>query len=210
LLTTPLQRILLTDGAEETLRITQQNIPMLLPPEKRNQASEQLLFWGNSEHIQRALEYNHDQKYDIIFGMELMYYNTDIPNLVSTILSLTNPLQGSFFHAHLFRKYGQEREMVEEFEKHHWTTFQIPHKEFITRKERDEHPEWNQIKAFVSCSSQRLQEMIEKYGLKGQIFDGTVNIDDLEEEEDADDERDRPHETTEKTDLSSFFESKLN
>ena len=176
-LETPLQRILLTESSNETLQITKSVISQLYEQylERQMKIKEQLLVWGNLEHIQQALNYNNDQRYDLLIGMELMHENTDIPNLVLTIMNLTDPLRGSFFHAHLFNKSGQEIEMVKEFEKHNWVTFQIPHKEFITPNKRNEHSEWPLIKAFISCSSERLQEIIEKCQLKGKIFDGTVN-----------------------------------
>jgi SAM-dependent methyltransferase len=166
-------RLLLTDGSEETLQITQKNIVKVLPVDKQYQVATQRLYWGNNDHIAEARQAINSEFFNVIIGCELMYYSTDIPNLISTICTLIDLKQGVFFHVHLFRKYGQEKEMVESFGKYNWITYQVPLTDFLTELEWQEHPEWNAIQAFISCSAERLAEIKRLYPeLKGKIFDG--------------------------------------
>jgi SAM-dependent methyltransferase len=166
-------RLLLTDGSEETLQITQKNISKVLSEDKQHQVATQLLYWGNNDHIAEARRAINGDFFNVIIGCELMYYSTDMPNLISTICSLIDLKQGVFFHVHLFRKYGQEKEMVENFEKYNWITYEVPLTDFLTELEWQEHPEWNSIQAFISCSAERLEEIKRLYPqLKGKEFDG--------------------------------------
>lgn len=137
-----MNKLVLTDGDEDTLFITRANIKHILPSASNIHCMK--LAWGNPSDLAHLSE-----KFDFVFGCELMYYKTYIPLLVETVRSLVGG-EGLFIHCHLFRRYGQEMELKIEFESIGWKTIELPHETFISEKELSDHPEWYRARSLIS------------------------------------------------------------
>jgi SAM-dependent methyltransferase len=173
--------LLLTDGSEDTLQITNLNIARILSekPIKVDKVSCQKLYWGKDEHIEEALQslpLSHGRGFDLVIGCELMYYNTDIPSLVSTVLSLVEKETGMFFHCHLFRKLNQDLEMIKAFADYGWTTYEIEKDDFFSSQELLDHPEWYDIRMMVSGKEETLIEMSTSFSMKAGLFTGIYSL----------------------------------
>ncbi|RYY87416.1 hypothetical protein EON63_04045 [archaeon] len=151
--------LLLTDGTENTLSIAHFNKKHLLPNSTKD-IDICKLEWGDTEQITAAInKYNCNRPFDIVIGCELMYFLTDIPSLLSTVLQLTN-YQGLFIHAHLFRRAGQEGEVIEYLSEVGWRTLEVPVREFIPPEELSQHPAWNSMRALISGPRKRISDLL--------------------------------------------------
>eukprot|EP01031_Cornospumella_fuschlensis_P038244 gene38244-46473_t len=157
-LNSDVKSLLLTDGTDNTLSIAHMNKRHLLPDSKN--VIIQKLTWGDSEQVSRVIkEYNGDLPYDVVIGCELMYYLTDIPLLLSTALQLTN-YQGLFIHAHLFRRAGQEDELIEYLRDVGWNTLEVLIRDFIPIEELSQHPAWYNMRALISGPQDRIASLL--------------------------------------------------
>lgn len=153
----------------------------------------QRLFWGLEEDIQSALTTFEISKndiinrYDVVLGCELMYYVTDIPVLVSTVMSLVDSSNGLFIHAHLFRRYGQEEELITSLASYGWMTCEIPIEDFVSAEELSYHAEWYYIRVLISGTVERIREIMQRHR-KWKVFTPNSNqIDEGEEQTTLDD-----------------------
>jgi hypothetical protein len=116
-----------------------------------------VLKWGNAIDTEEVLELcrstvdstTRSGFFDVVLGSELMYFNTDVGEIVDTVLSLTNKT-GLFVHAHVFRARGQELSIIKLFGEHSWATLEVPCTEYITKEELDQHVEWRRVRMLVS------------------------------------------------------------
>jgi predicted nicotinamide N-methyase len=160
-----MSRLLLTDGNSDTLHITSKNVSLLCDsPESSSHIKTQQLLWGDNLHINAAIMANTTKQFDVVLGCELMYYQTDIALLVSTVLALVsregNHKSGLFIHSHLFRRAGQEDELIEILTRHNWTTLEVPHECFLSKEELSYHPEWYRVRTLVSGSMECIQQLL--------------------------------------------------
>ena len=192
----PIRCLILTDGNSETVNsITSHNIKHFysngwiktveVAKKEENWNSEKLssivdcsqLSWGSqNDCMNLRTRFNNGDIFDIIIGCELMYYLTDIPALLETVLALTDNMHGIFLHAHLFRKEGQEQELIDLLhDKFGWTTFEVPHLKFIDRKELSDHPEWYRIRPLISGPKKKLDDMFaqEPFRSEWRLFQAT-------------------------------------
>ena len=97
--------------------------------------------------------------FDVVIGCELFYYRTSVQDLLYTVLQLTDS-SGIFIHSHVFRRQGQDMEMIEYLGGHGWITAEIPVQLFIDSDEFEHHPEWYGVHCLVSGPSERIQALL--------------------------------------------------
>ncbi len=160
------KNLILTDGelkTEAMVNVNKQNIPS--SPEQSSRISYSVLKWGCAESVSALIsEVNGGVPFDVAIGCELMYYRTNIPELMDTVLMLTNST-GLFVHAHLFRKDGQEQELIDHLEARGWATYELPHSRFVDPEDLQHHPEWYKVRALISGPLSRMEELLRRGGL---------------------------------------------
>ena len=176
----------LTDGNPETVKIASQNVEELASASCLSKVSCSQLLWGSDDSINVLIESvaiffeenaptvgevhksgtsilsssNPTKSYfDVIIGCELFYYRTNVEELLYTVLKLTNS-SGIFVHSHVFRRCGQDAEMIDFLSTHGWITLEIPVRQFIDSKELDEHPEWFNVHCLVSGPIERMNDLL--------------------------------------------------
>lgn len=150
------KKVVLTDGMESTLEIAKRNISHLLTIPNYDQ-NVLKLEWDVKDDIIRAKELLNDgQPFDIVLGCELMYYRTDVGQLCRTVLSLCGN-NGLFLHCHLFRRPGQEEELIKFLDQHNWTTLEVPCESFISADELNCHADWYNMRILVSGPREKLE-----------------------------------------------------
>ncbi len=148
--TSNFHRLVLTDGEITTKNLVDANISVIYKEELRHKIKYAQFSWGCQETITSLKrQFNEDRPFDVVIGCELMYYRTDINELLKSVLALTGG-SGLFLHAHLFRKEGQERELIAFLAERGWTTYEVLHRRFIDADELAHHPEWYKVRALVS------------------------------------------------------------
>ena len=160
-------KLVLTDGEERSLAIIQQNIEYYRQfiPSVMIVTTCNVLKWGDQKDILKTLQFSSappssiEQEYfDVVIGCELMYFNTDVDNFISTVMALTNK-NGLFIHAHVFRAPGQEQQLIDCLAAHNWASLEIPHKEFISTHELGQHIEWRRVRPLISAPVSVIQEL---------------------------------------------------
>lgn len=178
------KRLVLTDGESRALDTIRLNIDHFSTniPNVTNNATCRLLRWGMNEDISATLQQDPDSEggFDVVLGCELMYYSTNVEELVDTVVKLAKPT-GIFVHAHLFRAPNQEIELIRCFELRNWVTLEIPHRNFISEEELDHHVEWRRVRPLVSGP----REIITSVALKfptWRVFVEEILYEDSEDE----------------------------
>jgi predicted nicotinamide N-methyase len=97
--------------------------------------------------------------FDVVIGCELFYYRTNIDELLCTVLRLTNN-NGLFIHSHVFRRSGQDVELIEYLRCWNWITAEIPIQRFVDQDELDEHPEWFNVHCLVSGPTDKILALL--------------------------------------------------
>lgn len=164
------ESVLLTDGNENAMRMVEKNIQEF---QVTHLARSQQLIWSltDSEEL---------RQFDVVIGCELMYYQLDMPLLLAMVQNLLHdPLQGIFLHAHIFRKDGQENELLTLLQERDWKTLDIPILSIVSDKEISEHADWTNVRCLLSGPSRRIEEFQEKYS-DWELFTGERVIEDLD------------------------------
>lgn len=102
--------------------------------------------------------------FDVVIGCELFYYRTNIDELLCTVLRLTNNT-GLFIHSHVFRRSGQDIELIEYLSQKNWITAEIPVQRFVDQNELDEHPEWFNVHCLVSGPTDKILALLTEENL---------------------------------------------
>eukprot|EP01039_Chlorochromonas_danica_P005845 gene5844-6437_t len=174
-----MKRLVLTDGIASTLHITQQNISHLLPSSTRQSpVTACQLAWDNQEDIQAVKKnLNEGRGYDVVLGCELMYYKTDVHTLLQAVWNLCEgdeeeeeeeesdkkKKEGLFIHCHLFRRLGQEEEVINLLAQQGWQSLEILGKDFLCEEELSQHPEWYSMRMLVSVPIERIASLQQRY-----------------------------------------------
>jgi predicted nicotinamide N-methyase len=137
--------------------------------------------------------------FDVVLGCELTYYRTDIAELCNTVVWLTGN-NGLFVHAHIFRRPGQDIEMVDFFHSKGWETLRIPIADFIDREELKCHGEWYKVHCLVSGPTHKLTEI-----LKTAIHDRCKPFQGVKDAENDDDEEEEQHEDDQHENFGRLF-----
>jgi hypothetical protein len=152
--------LILTDGNEETLNITRQNLQHFYPEDsyETNQKKAMVLYWEklmnpiespSSTIISILQQSNSGKPFDIVIGCELMYYTTDISTMMSTVLALTEG-NGLFFHVHLFRRNSLATELIEYLQQYDWITYEANIINIVEEQELIDHCEWYRVRILLS------------------------------------------------------------
>jgi predicted nicotinamide N-methyase len=100
-----------------------------------------------------------NRHFDVVIGCELFYYRTNIDELLCTVLRLTNN-NGLFIHSHVFRRSGQDIELIEYLSRWNWITAEIPIQLFVDQDELDEHPEWFNVHCLISGPTDKILALL--------------------------------------------------
>lgn len=180
------------------------NIPIEIHQEKELQQNDtNNIVINNEKNIKKKLENglllneNKSAKpFDVIIGCELLYYRTNVEELLSTVLYLTNSSKstnnkkrniirtdnsngcksidktentnynsGLFIHSHIFRRIGQDRELINYLAEYNWITVEIPICGFVDKNEIDEHPEWYNVHCLISGPKARIYSILAEANL---------------------------------------------
>ena len=158
-----LKKLILTDGNNNACNIAQLNISSIgLNPTQQNQIYCKQLIWNSDP--QYSLNFinneNNSQPFDVILGCELMYYKTDMNQLLHTVLNLTN-YNGIFIHSHVFRAHSLEKEMHTIFTQYHWNTLLVPIHTFIPLSELGTHTAWYQVCTLISGPNEVIDRLLQ-------------------------------------------------
>lgn len=163
-----------TEDCESTDCLLEESSKLIVNPIIQSLVDCCPLYWGNREESHKIqANYNSNESFDIVIGCELMYYLTDISDLLETVVSLVDFNKGLFFHVHLFRKEGQEQELIELLErKYQWTTYEVSPRIFIDRQELSDHIEWFRMRSLISGPKLLLDRMYKEapYNKEWKIF----------------------------------------
>lgn len=179
----------LTDGNTETVNLANKNVQLLASISMESRITCKQLLWGSKDAVNELFQYHkapretpeksspssqgsvyHDEVnpnimgkthfFDVVLGCELFYYRTNIEELIFTVMELTNST-GIFVHSHVFRRVGQDVELINTLHGYNWVTYEIPVEVFVDQVELDEHPEWHNVHCLVSGSFDRMNSLIE-------------------------------------------------
>jgi len=189
-----IRKLVLTDGNRDTLVITERNIHKFNESKLDTaiKVDDQLLIWGCDVDIANVISMNNDNPYNVVVGCELMYYQTDIDLLLSTVMKLMTKdgkTTGVFIHAHLFRRSGQEQELIDHLLAYHWTTIEIPPKTFLAKEELSYHPEWYRVRTLISAPAEVIEGLLAVYP-QWRLFTAIA----LDEDDDDDEEEEKKDE----------------
>jgi hypothetical protein len=96
-----------------------------------------------------------------------MYYRTEIDQLISCLSQLVDTSSSFFIHAHLFRRHGQEQELIDAFyARLQWVTHELPVEVFISAEELSHHPEWYRVRSLLSAREEVVQQIISSVAQK--------------------------------------------
>jgi predicted nicotinamide N-methyase len=182
--------LVLTDGNIEAVTIASQNVEQLAMVPNISKISCQQLLWGSKLNVEEMVEslssfFDKDSMnklndsnidtnvintnltrekstpnhFDVVLGCELFYYRTNIQDLLTTVLHLTDKL-GIFIHSHVFRRPGQDSELIDYLNKYNWITLEIPINSFIDEEELFNHPEWYNVHCLISGTKERMQNIL--------------------------------------------------
>mmetsp|Transcript_21241 Transcript_21241/g.20558 ORF Transcript_21241/g.20558 Transcript_21241/m.20558 type:complete len:316 (-) Transcript_21241:12-959(-) len=176
--------LVLTDGNIEAVTIASQNVEQLATVPNVSRILCQQLLWGSKLYVDEMVEslssfFNKDSinniknnvntdlprerstpnPFDVVLGCELFYYRTNIEDLLTTVLHLTDN-SGIFIHSHVFRRPGQDTELINYLNTYNWITLEIPIKSFIDEDELSNHPEWYNVHCLISGPKERMQNIL--------------------------------------------------
>jgi hypothetical protein len=159
-----IRSLTLTDGDFRACALAERNLDHLVRSNKPLlPVLCKQLYWGGTFSEQNVVEH------DIVIGCELMYYKTNVKDLLSTVLSLVS--HGLFIHAHIFRKEEQDKEMCNFFAQAGWGTLMVPVPSFVPYNEISLRPDWLNVCCLVSGPVERIDKLA-KVHQEWQVFLG--------------------------------------
>lgn len=191
-----MKKLVLSDAEESALSLCRRNVEQIFnQPSKDGDKNfnrlltnqipitcEVLRWTSEGEYVRTFINRaNSGAFFDVVIGCELMYYRTNVIELLSTVLNLLGGSTGIFMHAHLFRKYEQPQQMIDFLSSHDWITFQVPPKSFISAKELADHPEWYRVHSLISGPRVLLDHMYQTIGtdwvpFSADLWENEVNF----------------------------------
>ena len=177
-------QLTLTDGNTETVNLAHKNVQLLASTSCESRISCRKLLWGSIDAVDEFLQHyevsretsvsahpsHHNEveaissggshHFDVVLGCELFYYRTNIEELLFTVIELTKS-EGIFVHSHVFRRIGQDLELINYLHNHNWVTYETLVEHFIDQEELNEHPEWYNVHCLVSGSIDRMNVLLE-------------------------------------------------
>lgn len=148
--------ITLTDGNQSAINLCKMNVELIKPL-----SNCQVLNLSWDESVENfGMKYNNNKKFDVIIGSDLMYYSTDVGQLLKIMLSLTNLNDGIFISAHVFRRSGQKQEMIDYLKMNDWTTIQVPIEYVASHIDLLQHPDWYSTCCLISSSTNNIAKIL--------------------------------------------------
>lgn len=154
-------KLVLSDGSANACAICEKNIDHLVPNRRNDDTIHCREFlWGQSAEYDADFMAccNGGDRFDVVMGCELMYFRTDVTELLSSVTRLLAET-GLLIHSHHFRLSGQEEEIIEYFHQRGWRTALVPNACILTEASVREHPEWTDTLCLVSCASAVMEEL---------------------------------------------------
>lgn len=178
-----LRNLVLTDGNETSECVVKENINLLRQHFNHSQTpiTHRTLLWGSEQNIRSVIDECNDKcPFEIIVGCELLYYRTNIEDLVYAVSELTGN-QGIFIHAHLIRKFGCGTELQRAFQKIGWDTWEVDSSSFISSQDFAIHPEWYRVRCLLSLPSSRSSQILSLYENSNiRLFEEEDPLDDID------------------------------
>eukprot|EP01041_Mallomonas_annulata_P013241 gene13241-28028_t len=174
--------ILLTDGNDGAITLAMRNMHSIIQDSSvLDTISCSQLAWG---HDQAQLFMRNRRPFEMLIGCELMYYNTEPTALLETVQDLLSD-DGLFIHAHVFRRQGQEQELMDAFTAHGYITVEVKIESFIPQCEIEVHPEWYKVRCLVSGTSITIANM-QSMNCQFEFIPFLVEQDDADESDEDD------------------------
>ena len=152
--------IICSDGNKQAVEIAKKNIETEESGESTVLKSLELL-WDKFEV--EAFMSDRD-RFDVVFGSELFYYQTDVKGLVQTVLRLVKE-RGLFLSTHIFRVEGQEEEFIDSLRNiGAWEAYVVPIDSFVSSTELDSNPGWFNCRTLVCGNPAVLAEIVSSGG----------------------------------------------
>lgn len=184
--------LFITDGDERSRKTIERNNRTLGVPENICMK----LTWGNDIEIENVLKMNQSQPFDVILGSELLYYRTDVSQLIKCIISLSGS-RTIFIHSHVIRMNGQGQLLADGLKDLGLFTYEMPVEDIVGEEIKD-HPEFFSVRCLITVSNHDL--LHEMFGDETKskfipfiedredieitsIIEGPYNLDDLESDE---------------------------
>ncbi|ETW01786.1 hypothetical protein H310_06367 [Aphanomyces invadans] len=147
-----LSDLVLTDGDERAVALAQRNLEHVvhsIKPELSTACRQ--LYWGASYPPSLGA-------FDVVLGCDLMYYQTNVEDLMWTVESLAP--SGLFLHVHIFRKDEHGDTMLQVLAKSNRTTLVVPIPHFISIPEVANWPSWLNVCCLISGPSDQIQVLL--------------------------------------------------
>jgi len=152
----PVRNVVLTDGSWRAVELALENKERISRPEDIARLECRVVGWGSAEEDELVADY--PDRFDLVVGCELMYYNTDIQALLSTVFHLVAP-GGLFLHAHVFRDPLQSWRMQEILTQNGWKTLEAKLEDFVPLAKLADYPTWASVQCLLSGNSEVIQSL---------------------------------------------------
>ena len=153
--------LICSDGNQRAVDIATKN----LRKEGHSRISAVRLLWDESE-VGKFMAKNTRERFGVVYGSELCYYQTDIEGLVKTVLKLVGYHHESLFvSTHIFRVDGQEELLIEACRRFgDWEVYAVPIDDFVTAVDLAYNPSWYNSRTLVCGHQAFLQRLVGDFG----------------------------------------------
>jgi predicted nicotinamide N-methyase len=128
--TTECSHVCITDGSTDALQLAELNTAAAA------NVSVAKLYWGNAEHEAAVLQTG--GAYDVCIGADLMYYNVDTSQLITTALRMIEGSSTGFIlFAHLCRSPVMQDQLIELAKQRGLVILDVPIESFTTESDRE-------------------------------------------------------------------------
>lgn len=178
-----------TDGNADCIKLVERNVARLCG----GRASACHLYpmkWidNDIDHVLHRVGAGHNS-FSIAIASELMYYNTDLEQLVYTLQQVVDIKHGLFLSCHGFRVQGQLEKWLDLLESRlEWVTYVAELDSFALPDEIAENPSWYNTRTLLSGSTEAVTQAIQTLGPSVQWQEARVQIQEEEAEEKREDD----------------------
>lgn len=154
--------LICTDGNSRAVEIAKKNISIKTETSSGTMMSCAELLWNELEVENFMAERD---RFQVVYGSELFYYQTDVESLIRTVLRLADKEQGMFISTHIFRVDGQEELVIDSLRRiGGWEAYVVPIDAFVSNHELEGQPGWYNCRTLVCGSPALLENLISRGG----------------------------------------------
>lgn len=146
-------------GSKSDVDVMVKSLSIIFEKEYMNEPEEEIIATNQFRKSYSLEKIATSKHFDVVVGCELFYYRTNIQDLLTTVLHLTDN-SGVFIHSHVFRRPGQDTELINFLDRFNWITLEIPIESFVDEEELFNHPEWYNVHCLISGTKERMENVL--------------------------------------------------